>query len=75
MFSKKATKIDKIFTPLIWHYVVSVKSAVKISSTFVAFLENTNFKKNRQIGLLCIVEKAQELLWVHGESELNFAQD
>ena len=28
----------------IWHYVVSVKSAVKISSTFVAFLENTNFK-------------------------------
>ena len=27
----------------IWHYVVSVKSAVKISSIFVAFLENTNF--------------------------------
>ena len=44
MFSKKATKIDEIFTPLIWHYVVSVKSAMKISSTFVAFLENTNFK-------------------------------
>ena len=41
MFSKKATKIDKI-SPSIWHYVVSVKSTVKISSIFVAFLENTN---------------------------------
>ena len=30
---------------LIWHYVVSVKSTVKISSIFVAFLENTNFSK------------------------------
>ena len=27
----------------IWHYVVSVKSTVKIFSIFVAFLENTNF--------------------------------
>ena len=27
----------------IWHYVVSVKSTVKILSIFVAFLENTNF--------------------------------
>ena len=27
----------------IWHYVVSVKSTVKISLIFVAFLENTNF--------------------------------
>ena len=44
MFSKKATKNDQIFTALaIWHYVVSVKSNVKISSIFVAFLENTNF--------------------------------
>ena len=44
MFSKKATKIDEIFTvDLTLHmYVVSVKS-VKISSIFVAFLENTNF--------------------------------
>ena len=33
-FSEKATKIDKIFT---------VKSMVKISSIFVAFLENMNF--------------------------------
>ena len=30
-------------SPRIWHYVVSVKSAVKISSIFVAFLENMNF--------------------------------
>ena len=42
MFSKKATKFDKIFTT-IWHYVVSVKSTVKITSNFVAFLENMNF--------------------------------
>ena len=30
-------------SPAIWHYVLSVKSTVKISSIFVAFLENTNF--------------------------------
>ena len=42
MFSKKATKIDEIFTV---DYVVSVKSTGKISSIFVAFLENTNFTK------------------------------
>ena len=29
----------------IWHYTVSVKSMVKISSILVAFLENANFKK------------------------------
>ena len=39
IFSKKATKIDKIFT-------VSVKLSVKISSNFVAFLENMNFNTN-----------------------------
>ena len=37
IFSKKATKIDKIFT-------VSVKLTVKISSNFVALLEKINFK-------------------------------
>ena len=41
MFSKKATKIDEIFT-VVWHYI-SVKSTLKIWSIFVAFLENTNF--------------------------------
>ena len=30
-------------SPSIWHYVVNVKSTVKISSVFVAFLENMNF--------------------------------
>ena len=40
MFSKKATKFDKIFTV----DVVSVKSTVKILSIFVEFLENMNFK-------------------------------
>ena len=39
-----ATKIDEIFTVTsIWRYVVSVKSMVKTSSIFVAFLENMNF--------------------------------
>ena len=41
-FSRKATKIDKIFTvDLTVH--VSVKLTVRILSNFVAFLENTNF--------------------------------
>ena len=40
VFSKKATKIDEIFTI---NFVVFVKSTVKISSIFVAFLENMNF--------------------------------
>ena len=44
LFSKKATKIDEIFTSFDIKYVVIVKSTVKISSFFVAFLENTNFK-------------------------------
>ena len=30
-------------SPLIWRYVVNVKASVKISSIFVAFLENINF--------------------------------
>ena len=38
IFSKKATKIDEIFT-----VVVNVKLTVKIVSIFVAFLENVNF--------------------------------
>ena len=41
MFSKKATKIDKIF--LIWHLLRNVKSTEKISLIFVASLENMNF--------------------------------
>ena len=40
MFSKKAIKIDEIFTV---DLTVSVKLKVKILSNFVAFLENTNF--------------------------------
>ena len=45
MFSKKATKIDEIFTVdlKLCTYLVSAKSTVKISSIFVATLENTNF--------------------------------
>ena len=46
MFSKKATKIDEIFTAdlTVTSYVLhTVKLAVKILSIFVAFSENVNF--------------------------------
>ena len=48
MFSKKAKKIDEIFTVdlTLWS---KWSKMVKISSIFVAFLENTNFKTNLQI--------------------------
>ena len=40
MFSKKATKIDEIFTV---DLTLCVKLVLKISSIFVVFLENMNF--------------------------------
>ena len=43
MFSKKATQIDEIFTVDLTFTTCSVKSTMKISSIFVAFLENMNF--------------------------------
>ena len=48
MFSKKATKIDKS-SPKIWHLLHNVKSTVKISSIFAAFLENMNFIRKTDI--------------------------
>ena len=36
-------------SPLIWYYVGSVKSMGKISSIFVAVLENMNFEKKPEI--------------------------
>ena len=46
MFSKKATKIDKIFSvDLTLTYIVNVKLTKKILSIFVVFLENMNFTK------------------------------
>ena len=41
-FLRRPQKLTKS-SPAIWQYVVSVKSPVKISSIFVAFLENINF--------------------------------
>ena len=38
-------------SPSIWHYKVDVKSAVKISSIFVAFLENMNFTIETKFGI------------------------
>ena len=43
IYSEKATKFCEIFT-LFLSYVVPVKSKVKISQNFVAFLEYMNFK-------------------------------
>ena len=51
MFSKKATKFDKILQ--IQH---NVKSTVKISSILVAFLENMNFTKS--LNLMTFVLKS-----------------
>ena len=42
MFSKKATKINEIFTGTLT-ICIAVKSTVKILPFFVAFLESTNF--------------------------------
>ena len=61
VFSKKATKIDKIFTVDLTFYLVSVKSTVKIFSIFVAFLENTNFTFILEfLRLLSVHRKCQE---------------
>ena len=46
MFSNKATKIDKIFTINLTLTLVIINSTVKISSIFVAFVENTNFNSD-----------------------------
>ena len=40
-FGRRPQKLTKS----IWHYIVSVKSTVNISSIFVTFLENTNFNE------------------------------
>ena len=50
VFSKKATKIDEIFTVdmTLNNYICNVKSTVKISSNFVAFLENMDFNSTRK---------------------------
>ena len=54
MFSKKATKIDKIFNvDLMLCTVVNDKSTVKISSIFVAFSENMNI--NLYLGLVIVL--------------------
>ena len=47
MFSKKATKIDEIFTVDLTLCSKCIKWTVKISSIFVAFLENTDFTQSR----------------------------
>ena len=48
LFSKKATKIDKIFT-VDRRLLHSIKSKAKILSIYVAFLENMNFIRKESL--------------------------
>ena len=57
-------------SPSIWHYVVSVKSTVKISSIFVTFLENMNFKQGNGNKVLSVLLKLTQ--YNFGLSVLNF---
>ena len=72
IFSKKATKINEIFTVdltlTLCSYLI-VKSTVKIWSICVAFLENANFTKGR-IHRKCLVKNQ----WANKAmvSDLNF---
>ena len=52
MFSKKATKIDEIFTV---DLTLCVESTEKILSICVAFLENRNFKEKMDTNSKCIL--------------------
>ena len=52
----------------IWHYVVSVKSRVKILSIFVAFLENTNFKEIDSLP----TQNNLELLKLNTQMDINY---
>ena len=63
MFCKKATKIDEI-SGVMWHYVVDVKSTVKISSIFVVFLENMNFNLLNQLRSLLYSTIANSLTYI-----------
>ena len=65
VFSKKDTKIDKIL-PSICHLLHNVKSTMKISSIFLAFLENMNFKRSLRRTLL------KEFWWLSILSKMAF---
>ena len=52
-------------SPSIWHNVVSVKLTVKISSIFVAFLENTNFKINISTQIHWLQNCKFETFWLY----------
>ena len=107
MFSKKAQKIDKIFTFdltlsnvwciknqtklsrvlllwLVWflmhQMLVNVKLTIKISSIFLAFLENTNFKKHFLITDLwakidhCPQNSTTYITGSHGQKSLKWKE-
>ena len=61
MFSKKATKIDKIFTVDLT-VTTYCQIGVKILSIFVAFSENVNFTITKQIKLFLFLRLNREEL-------------
>ena len=61
VFSKKATKIDKIFTVHLT-VITYCQIGVKILSIFVAFSENVNFTITKQIKLFLFLRLNREEL-------------
>ena len=58
---------------LIWHYVVSIKSHVKILSIFLAFLENTNCNcKTKKKQNLTFISKSILVLHISSNSRNSF---
>ena len=54
-------------SPLLWRYVVTVKSTGKISSIFVTFLENMNFTKEHNLNTYV----GQNLILTHRTSHCS----
>ena len=55
-------------SPSIWHLLHNVKSTVKISSIFVAFLENMNFK-NLSLTKGQLISKANSKVFIWTKNE------
>ena len=56
-------------SPFIWRYVKSVKLTVKISSIFVAFLEEMNFTFSKRTNVHILVKKCDEQHFVRKNIE------
>ena len=73
IYSEKATKFCEIFT-LFLFYVVPVKSKVKISKTFVAFLECMNFIPNLLVDVAHVKTDNRELGYCWQNPNCAFCQ-